>query len=96
MRQMLLAYNKLSFSQVYKLYRSLQQYTHHSRLPQPCVLFPVSSEAMELTSNEETSANPMEKDEQGAGPLHQSDLRSVGQEDFRNIENNCYKKNKLF
>uniref|UniRef100_A0A8B9H8W9 Anaphase-promoting complex subunit 5 n=1 Tax=Astyanax mexicanus TaxID=7994 RepID=A0A8B9H8W9_ASTMX len=27
MRQMLLAYNKLSFSQVYKLYRSLQQYS---------------------------------------------------------------------
>uniref|UniRef100_A0A8B9J7G4 Anaphase-promoting complex subunit 5 n=1 Tax=Astyanax mexicanus TaxID=7994 RepID=A0A8B9J7G4_ASTMX len=64
MRQMLLAYNKLSFSQVYKLYRSLQQYSQRG-------------EDMELTSNEDTSADPMEKDELDTGPLHQSDLRST-------------------
>uniref|UniRef100_A0A672MNR1 Anaphase-promoting complex subunit 5 n=1 Tax=Sinocyclocheilus grahami TaxID=75366 RepID=A0A672MNR1_SINGR len=34
MRQMLLAYNKLSFSQVYKLYKSLQQYCHRDNQPE--------------------------------------------------------------
>uniref|UniRef100_A0A8C5DAQ3 Anaphase-promoting complex subunit 5 n=1 Tax=Gouania willdenowi TaxID=441366 RepID=A0A8C5DAQ3_GOUWI len=32
MRHMLLAYNKLSFSQVYKLYKSLQQYCHNTQI----------------------------------------------------------------
>uniref|UniRef100_A0A4W4DQM4 Anaphase-promoting complex subunit 5 n=1 Tax=Electrophorus electricus TaxID=8005 RepID=A0A4W4DQM4_ELEEL len=33
MRQMLLAYNKLSFSQVYKLYKTLQQYCRQGQRP---------------------------------------------------------------
>ncbi|XP_072537275.1 anaphase-promoting complex subunit 5 [Salminus brasiliensis] len=81
MRQMLLAYNKLSFSQVYKLYRSLQQYSQHGGRPlsqdqQQRDISAVTTEDMELTSNEDTSADPMEKDELDTGPLHQSDLRS--------------------
>uniref|UniRef100_A0A671Q0X2 Anaphase-promoting complex subunit 5 n=1 Tax=Sinocyclocheilus anshuiensis TaxID=1608454 RepID=A0A671Q0X2_9TELE len=47
MRQMLLAYNKLSFSQVYKLYKSLQQYCRRGNQPE------LSAEDMELTSNED-------------------------------------------
>ncbi|XP_037391911.1 anaphase-promoting complex subunit 5 [Pygocentrus nattereri] len=75
MRQMLLAYNKLSFSQVYKLFRSLQQYSHRGGRPQ-CDLSALTTEDMELTSNEDTSVDPMEKDELDMGALHQSDLRS--------------------
>ncbi|XP_007247211.3 anaphase-promoting complex subunit 5 isoform X1 [Astyanax mexicanus] len=81
MRQMLLAYNKLSFSQVYKLYRSLQQYSQRggralSQDQRQRDHSAVTTEDMELTSNEDTSADPMEKDELDTGPLHQSDLRS--------------------
>ncbi|XP_036434015.1 anaphase-promoting complex subunit 5 [Colossoma macropomum] len=75
MRQMLLAYNKLSFSQVYKLFRSLQQYSNRGGRPQRD-LSALTTEDMELTSNEDTSVDPMEKDELDMGPLHQSDLRS--------------------
>uniref|UniRef100_A0A8C1PAW4 Anaphase-promoting complex subunit 5 n=1 Tax=Cyprinus carpio TaxID=7962 RepID=A0A8C1PAW4_CYPCA len=63
MRQMLLAYNKLSFSQVYKLYKSLQQYCHRVQ-PE---LSALPTEDMELTSNEDPSA---ESDE-SQGPLSQ-------------------------
>uniref|UniRef100_A0AAR2M5J7 Anaphase-promoting complex subunit 5 n=1 Tax=Pygocentrus nattereri TaxID=42514 RepID=A0AAR2M5J7_PYGNA len=72
MRQMLLAYNKLSFSQVYKLFRSLQQYSHRGGRPQ-CDLSALTTEDMELTSNEDTSVDPMEKDDSGEtrGPLSQ-------------------------
>uniref|UniRef100_A0AAR2LFX6 Anaphase-promoting complex subunit 5 n=1 Tax=Pygocentrus nattereri TaxID=42514 RepID=A0AAR2LFX6_PYGNA len=68
MRQMLLAYNKLSFSQVYKLFRSLQQYSHRGGRPQ-CDLSALTTEDMELTSNEDTSVDPMEKDELDMGAL---------------------------
>ncbi|XP_066500157.1 anaphase-promoting complex subunit 5 [Hoplias malabaricus] len=72
MRQMLLAYNKLSFSQVYKLYRSLQQYTcHEARLSS------LAPEDMELTS--EDPPDPPDKTELDLGPLQQSDLRSEAQ-----------------
>ncbi|XP_030629401.1 anaphase-promoting complex subunit 5 isoform X2 [Chanos chanos] len=72
MRHMLLAYNKLSFSQVYKLHKSLQQYCHSVSPPQR-ELSTQPSEDMELTTNDDTSAEQMDKDELDAGPLHQSD-----------------------
>uniref|UniRef100_A0A671Q9H4 Anaphase-promoting complex subunit 5 n=1 Tax=Sinocyclocheilus anshuiensis TaxID=1608454 RepID=A0A671Q9H4_9TELE len=73
MRQMLLAYNKLSFSQVYKLYKSLQQYCHHGNQPE---LSALPAEDMELTSNEDPSADHIDKDELDTASLHQSELRS--------------------
>ncbi|KTG33717.1 hypothetical protein cypCar_00015082 [Cyprinus carpio] len=72
MRQMLLAYNKLSFSQVYKLYKSLQQYCHRVQ-PE---LSALPTEDMELTSNEDPSAEHIDKDELDTASLHQSELRS--------------------
>uniref|UniRef100_A0A673GBC3 Anaphase-promoting complex subunit 5 N-terminal domain-containing protein n=1 Tax=Sinocyclocheilus rhinocerous TaxID=307959 RepID=A0A673GBC3_9TELE len=75
MRQMLLAYNKLSFSQVYKLYKSLQQYCHRGNQPK---LSALPAEDMELTSNEDPSADHIEKDELDTASLHQSELRSEG------------------
>jgi len=75
MRQMLLAYNKLSFSQVYKLYKSLQQYCHRGNLPE---LSALSTEDMELTSNEDPNADCIDKDELDTTSLHQSELRSDG------------------
>lgn len=75
MRQMLLAYNKLSFSQVYKLYKSLQQYCHRGNQPE---LSALPTEDMELTSNEDPSADRIDKDELDTTPLHQSELRSEG------------------
>uniref|UniRef100_A0A673YQQ4 Anaphase-promoting complex subunit 5 n=1 Tax=Salmo trutta TaxID=8032 RepID=A0A673YQQ4_SALTR len=50
MRHMLLAYNKLSFSQVYKLYKALQQYYHNDS-------------DMDLTSTEDNVGERMEKEE---------------------------------
>lgn len=73
MRQMLLAYNKLSFSQVYKLYKSLQQYCHRSRQPE---LSAPPGEDMELTSNEDPSADHIDKVELDTVSLHHSELRS--------------------
>uniref|UniRef100_A0A8C1Z760 Anaphase-promoting complex subunit 5 n=1 Tax=Cyprinus carpio TaxID=7962 RepID=A0A8C1Z760_CYPCA len=73
-RQMLLAYNKLSFSQVYKLYKSLQQYCHRVQ-PE---LSALPTEDMELTSNEDPSAEHIDKDELDTASLHQSELRSEG------------------
>uniref|UniRef100_A0A671Q9Q0 Anaphase-promoting complex subunit 5 n=1 Tax=Sinocyclocheilus anshuiensis TaxID=1608454 RepID=A0A671Q9Q0_9TELE len=67
MRQMLLAYNKLSFSQVYKLYKSLQQYCRRGNQPE------LSAEDMELTSNEDPSADRIDKDELDTASLHQSE-----------------------
>ncbi len=72
MRQMLLAYNKLSFSQVYKLYKSLQQYCRRGNQPELSVL---PAEDMELTSNEDPSADRIDKDELDTASLHQSELR---------------------
>lgn len=75
MRQMLLAYNKLSFSQVYKLYKSLQQYCHRGNQPE---LSALPSEDMELTNTEDPSADHIDKDELDTVSLHQSELRSEG------------------
>uniref|UniRef100_A0AAQ5XB31 Anaphase-promoting complex subunit 5 n=1 Tax=Amphiprion ocellaris TaxID=80972 RepID=A0AAQ5XB31_AMPOC len=61
MRHMLLAYNKLSFSQVYKLYRSLQHYYHNDS-------------DMDLTSTEDTVGDRVDKEEMDT-PLHESELR---------------------
>uniref|UniRef100_A0A8C5DF25 Anaphase-promoting complex subunit 5 n=1 Tax=Gouania willdenowi TaxID=441366 RepID=A0A8C5DF25_GOUWI len=63
MRHMLLAYNKLSFSQVYKLYKSLQQYCH--------TLVADDSE-MDLTSTEDTVGDRVDKVELDT-PLHESE-----------------------
>ncbi|XP_057213337.1 anaphase-promoting complex subunit 5 [Triplophysa rosa] len=73
MRQMLLAYNKLSFSQVYKLYKSLQQYCHRSRQPE---LSAPPGEDMELTSNEDPSADHIDKVELDKVTPHHSELWS--------------------
>ncbi|XP_035391970.1 anaphase-promoting complex subunit 5 [Electrophorus electricus] len=73
MRQMLLAYNKLSFSQVYKLYKTLQQYCRQGQRP-PRDFSTLAAEDMELTSNDDPGADPMDGEELDAGSLHQSDL----------------------
>lgn len=78
MRHMLLAYNKLSFSQVYKLYKSLQQYYHsldskpseEGNLP----TLNLDESDMDLTSTEDTVGDRMDKEEPDS-PLHKSDLR---------------------
>lgn len=81
MRHMLLAYNKLSFSQVYKLYKSLQQY-YHSHYAKPTdrqVDVPVlaaDDSDMDLTSTEDTVGDRTDKEELDA-PLHESELRLV-------------------
>ncbi|XP_029961421.1 anaphase-promoting complex subunit 5 [Salarias fasciatus] len=78
-RHMLLAYNKLSFSQVYKLYKSLQHY-YHSHYAKPAdeqSSLPVLSaddSDMDLTSTEDTEGDRMDKEELDT-TLHESDLR---------------------
>lgn len=73
MRHMLLAYNKLSFSQVYKLYKSLQQYYHsHDEGTLPALNFDWLD--MDLASTEDTVGDRMDKDELDS-PLHKSELR---------------------
>lgn len=81
MRHMLLAYNKLSFSQVYKLYKSLQHY-YHSHFAKPTdgqmglpVLVADDSD-MDLTSTECTVGDRMDKEELDI-PLHESELQLV-------------------
>ncbi|XP_022052611.1 anaphase-promoting complex subunit 5 isoform X2 [Acanthochromis polyacanthus] len=80
MRHMLLAYNKLSFSQVYKLYRSLQHY-YHSHYAKPTdgqVSLPAlvaDDSDMDLTSTEDTVVDKVDKEEMDT-PLHESELRS--------------------
>ncbi|XP_075424340.1 anaphase-promoting complex subunit 5 isoform X2 [Ascaphus truei] len=65
LRHMILAYNKLSFSQVYKLYTSLQQYFQKDK--RKAAPKPESDEAeMELTNDEEEEeeeGGKMEKEE---------------------------------
>uniref|UniRef100_A0A672JBQ8 Anaphase-promoting complex subunit 5 n=1 Tax=Salarias fasciatus TaxID=181472 RepID=A0A672JBQ8_SALFA len=79
-RHMLLAYNKLSFSQVYKLYKSLQHY-YHSHYAKPAdeqSSLPVLSaddSDMDLTSTEDTEGDRMDKEELDT-TLHESDLRA--------------------
>lgn len=78
---MLLAYNKLSFSQVYKLYKSLQQY-YHSQYAKPDNSQPglpalvADDSDMDLTSTEDTVGDRMDKEETDT-MLHESELQSV-------------------
>uniref|UniRef100_A0A8C9ZSF8 Anaphase-promoting complex subunit 5 n=1 Tax=Sander lucioperca TaxID=283035 RepID=A0A8C9ZSF8_SANLU len=65
MRHMLLAYNKLSFSQVYKLYKSLQHYYH---------MLVADDSDMDLTSTEDTVGDRIDREELDT-PLHESELR---------------------
>ncbi|KAM6930434.1 anaphase-promoting complex subunit 5 [Xenentodon cancila] len=80
MRHMLLAYNKLSFSQVYKLYKCLRHY-YHSHYPRPSdrqVGLPAlvaDDSDMDLTSTEDTVGDRVDKEELDS-PLHESELRS--------------------
>lgn len=74
MRHMLLAYNKLSFSQVYKLYKSLQQY-YSKPFEKPTVpAFNLDDSDMDLTSTEDTVGDRIDKEEPDS-PLSKSDLR---------------------
>ncbi|KAG7453969.1 anaphase-promoting complex subunit 5 [Solea senegalensis] len=80
MRHMLLAYNKLSFSQVYKLYKSLQHY-YHSHYAKPSdgqVSFPAlvaDDSDMDLTSTEDTVGDRTGREEMDT-PLHASELQT--------------------
>ncbi|XP_041792928.1 anaphase-promoting complex subunit 5 [Chelmon rostratus] len=80
MRHMLLAYNKLSFSQVYKLYKSLRHY-YHSHYGKPAdgqVGLPAlvaDDSDMDLTSTEDTVGDRIDKEELDT-PLHESELRN--------------------
>uniref|UniRef100_A0A7N8YMG4 Anaphase-promoting complex subunit 5 n=1 Tax=Mastacembelus armatus TaxID=205130 RepID=A0A7N8YMG4_9TELE len=65
MRHMLLAYNKLSFSQVYKLYKSLQHYYH---------TLAADDSDMDLTSTEDTVGDRIDKEELDI-TLDESELR---------------------
>ncbi|XP_077418720.1 anaphase-promoting complex subunit 5 isoform X2 [Vanacampus margaritifer] len=68
MRHMLLAYNKLSFSQVYKLYKSVQQY-YHNLYSKPTegqvslVSCQMDLDNMDLTSNEDTVGDRLDREE---------------------------------
>lgn len=81
MRHMLLAYNKLSFSQVYKLYKSLQLY-YHSHYAKPTngqvglTALVANDSDMDLTSPEDTVGDRTDKEELDV-PLHESELRLV-------------------
>ncbi|XP_040899138.1 anaphase-promoting complex subunit 5 isoform X2 [Toxotes jaculatrix] len=80
MRHMLLAYNKLSFSQVYKLYKSLQHYyhSHYARPTDGQVGLPAlvaDDSDMDLTSTEDTVGDRIDKEELDT-PLHESELRN--------------------
>lgn len=57
LRHMILAYNKLSFSQVYKLYTALQQYFQNDEKKNG-----IDESDMELTNTEELEGK-MEKEE---------------------------------
>ncbi|KAG7331934.1 hypothetical protein KOW79_003768 [Hemibagrus wyckioides] len=72
MRQMLLAYNKLSFSQVYKLYKALQQYCHRGQRPR----HDLANDDMELSANEDTLTDITGKSQTDTCSLHQSELRN--------------------
>lgn len=78
---MILAYNKLSFSQVYKLYKSLQHY-YHSQYGKPTdgqAVLPAlvaDDSDMDLTSTEDTVGDRTDKEELDT-PLHESELRLV-------------------
>ncbi|CAB1319664.1 unnamed protein product [Coregonus sp. 'balchen'] len=84
MRRMLLAYNKQSFSQVYKLYKALQHY-YQSHYTQPgdghgqvgLPALAADDSDMDLTSTEDTVGESMEKEELDTAPLHESELRQA-------------------
>ncbi|KAM9858257.1 anaphase-promoting complex subunit 5 isoform 2-T2 [Aulostomus maculatus] len=81
MRHMLLAYNKLSFSQVYKLYKSLQHYyhSHYGRPADGQVGLPAlvaDNSDMDLTSSEDIVGDRIDQEEVDA-PLLEWELRSV-------------------
>ncbi|MBN3285982.1 APC5 protein, partial [Polyodon spathula] len=67
MRHMVLAYNKLSFSQVYKLYTALQQYYQSCERKDSPAAEPAEDTGMELTNTEELGAK-MEKEELDFAP----------------------------
>ncbi|XP_028914632.1 anaphase-promoting complex subunit 5 [Ornithorhynchus anatinus] len=71
LRHMILAYNKLSFSQVYKLYTALQQYFKDSEKKAT-----VEETDMELTNPEELGGK-MEKEELD-GPLREEEISCSG------------------
>lgn len=79
MRHMLLAYNKLSFSQVYKLYQSLLQY-YYSPFPKPAdsqgglPALVADDSDMDLTSTEDTVGDRMDKEELDSS-LDESELQ---------------------
>uniref|UniRef100_A0A4W5K0B9 Anaphase-promoting complex subunit 5 N-terminal domain-containing protein n=1 Tax=Hucho hucho TaxID=62062 RepID=A0A4W5K0B9_9TELE len=62
MRHMPLAYIKLPFKQVYKLYKALQHYYHNH----------YTHSDMDLTSTEDTVGERMEEEELDTAPLHES------------------------
>lgn len=79
MRHMLLAYNKLSFSQVYKLYQALLLY-YHSSFPRPSQgpgglpALVADDSDMDLTSTEDTVGDRMDKEEVDSS-LEESELQ---------------------
>uniref|UniRef100_H3D1N9 Anaphase-promoting complex subunit 5 n=1 Tax=Tetraodon nigroviridis TaxID=99883 RepID=H3D1N9_TETNG len=80
MRHMLLAYNKLSFSQVYKLYQSLLQY-YYNPFPKPAdgpaglPALAADDSDMDLTSTEDTVGDRTDKEELDSS-LDESELQS--------------------
>ncbi|XP_051923513.1 anaphase-promoting complex subunit 5 isoform X1 [Hippocampus zosterae] len=79
MRHMLLAYNKLSFSQVYKLYKSLQHY-YHSNYSKPTegqvglMSLAVDDFDMDLTSTEDAVGDRLDREEGDNSP-EESEIR---------------------
>ncbi|XP_037113728.1 anaphase-promoting complex subunit 5 isoform X1 [Syngnathus acus] len=76
MRHMLLAYNKLSFSQVYKLYKSLQHYFPSNDCQVGLMALPMDDSDMDLTSTEDTIGDQLDREIQpentpSRGPLSQ-------------------------
>lgn len=69
MRHMVLAYNKLSFSQVYKLYTALQQYYQSYERKDSPATEPAEDTDMELTNTEELGGK-MEKEELDLEPRY--------------------------
>ncbi|KFV16875.1 Anaphase-promoting complex subunit 5, partial [Pterocles gutturalis] len=72
LRHMILAYNKLSFSQVYKLYTALQQYFQNDEEKKNGI----DESDMELTNTEELEGK-MEKEELD-GPLREEEMSCSG------------------
>ncbi|KAG9354693.1 hypothetical protein JZ751_001406 [Albula glossodonta] len=94
MRHMLLAYNKLSFSQVYKLYTALQRYYHGHYLPSldskpslPAMVAEEEDGDMELTNVEDSMEGEMEKEELDSSPLRSPALAYL----LKNDENKALK-----